>query len=165
MEDRNDHSSELSESVLDSEVTEEVANQTGIDAANIQRVVEMVKARYSGPIPPTSEVARLNALAPGLGTRLVEDHLLQRQHERECDLKALDLSKGDAERKDGWLKYAVRGQAYGAVSLFSFLLAAIAALLLGHPAVAIAFVSPAIVGAISKFLQLQTERGEAPSDE
>ena len=165
MDDQNDSSSELSESSLDAEVTEEVAQKTGIDPVNVQRVVELVKARYSGPIPPTSEVAKLNAIAAGLGTRLVEDHLLQRQHERECDLRSLELSKDDARRKDGWLGYARRGQVYGAISLFAFLVAAVGALLLGHPGVAIAFVSPAIVGAISKFLQLQADRGEAPSDE
>jgi hypothetical protein len=165
MQDQNDRTTELTSSLPDAEVSDEIAHEAGIDPVNIQRVVELVKAGYSGPIPPTSEVIKLNAIAPGLGTRLVEDHLLQRQHERDCDLRTLELSNDDAKRKEGWLRYAGRGQAYGATSLFAFLLAAVGALLLDHPAVAIAFVSPAIVGAISKSLQLQAEGDEAKIDQ
>ncbi len=54
MTEQNGPSSELAESITDAEVAEKVAHETGIDAANIQRVVEIVKAHYSGPIPPTS---------------------------------------------------------------------------------------------------------------
>jgi hypothetical protein len=48
MEDRNDCSTDLSESIIDAEVGEEVAQETGIDPTHIQRVVELGKARYSG---------------------------------------------------------------------------------------------------------------------
>jgi hypothetical protein len=162
--DEQELAGDASISPIDSELTQRVAEETGIEPAKIQHVIEIVKARYSGPIPPTSEIVQLNAIEPGLGTRLVQDHLNQREHDRLCDLQTLGLAQLESERKDGWLRYAGRGQSFGVTSLFAFLLAALVALWLGHPVVATAFVSPAIAGAISKFL-LRSERDSDASGE
>jgi hypothetical protein len=137
----------------DSELADRVATELGVDRYRAEQVIQTVRAEYSGPIPPSSEIRALNAIEPGLGTRLVEDHLSQRAHDRQCDLEEVILANKDAMRKDRWLAYANRGQLYGLLSLLAFAAAALTALLLGHPAVAVAFLSPAIVGAIAKFIE------------
>jgi len=86
-----------------------IAEELGLDRATAEYVVEIVKASYSGPIPPVSEIAALNAIAEGLGTRLVEDHLTQREHLRFFEREGLALAKSRSVRKDGWLVYARRG--------------------------------------------------------
>jgi hypothetical protein len=135
------------------DLTEHVAEELGVDRNRAEAVIQIVRASYSGPIPPTSEIESLNAMEAGLGIRLVEDHLKQRQHDRDCDLTELQLSLQDSNRKSGWLSYANRGQAAAFASLALSFGAAIYSLLLGYPWVATAFVSPAIIGAVSKFLE------------
>jgi uncharacterized membrane protein len=138
--------------VEEKSLTQRLATEVGIDTNQAERAIQMVRASYSGPIPPTSEIHHLNNIAPNLGTRIVEDHLEQRNHDRNCDLASIDLAKKDSVRRDGWLSYAKSGQNYGMLSLFIFVIAAFGALYLKQPWVAGAFLSAPVVGTIANFI-------------
>ena len=149
----------------DNALARRVAHETGIEQEQVTQVLSLIRAGYSGPIPPASEVARLNDIESGLGTRLVEDHLLQRQHDRVCDNETLKIAAQDSSRNDRWLTYSTRGQWFGLISSFIFLAAAVTALWLGHPAVAAVFISPAIVGAISQLFSARLEPASEKSSD
>jgi len=149
-------------SATETEITREIAEESGIDPLSVERVVGLVGSHYSAPIPPAAELEKLNQLTAGPGLDIVTDYLTQRLHDRQAELQAIDLAKRDANRKDGWPRYAGLGQWLGAGSLFVFLGAAIFAMLQGNTIVAVAFVSPAIVGAIAKLIE---GRAQSPEDE
>jgi hypothetical protein len=82
-------------SISSPDLANRVASELGVDRYRAEQVIQTIRAEYSGPTPPTSEIIALNAIQPGLGTRLVEDHLLQREHERHCDLEDVKLAHKD----------------------------------------------------------------------
>lgn len=134
------------------ELSRKLVQEVGIAPEQAEQAVRLVQS-YSGPIPPAAELNRYNLISPNLGTRIAEDYLEGRQHDRAYDLAAIDLARRDSARKDNWIKYATRGLNFGFISQFAFIVGAFVAMFSGHLLLAGAFISPPAFGAIGKFIQ------------
>ncbi len=138
------------------ELLEKVEAEAGIEPEKARQIVRIVRERmaaYSGPIPHPELLEAYNRLSPGLGTKLAEDHLIQQEHDRQCDREAIQLAKCDSTRKDGWLRYAGRGQALGFVSQIIFVCAALWCVYLKYFILAGAFVAPPALGVVGQFIK------------
>lgn len=135
---------------------EKVEAEVGIEPEKAEQIVRIVSeqlAQYSGPIPHPELLEAYNRLSPGLGTRLAEDHLTQNEHDRQCDREAIKLANFDSTRKDGWLRYAGRGQALGFVSQVIFVGAALGCVYLKDFVVAGLFIAGPALGVVSQFIK------------
>lgn len=83
---------------------------------------------WSGPIPPPEAIERLNAVEPGLGTRLVQEFIAETDHRRQLERQSIRANEG-AMKRGQWFAFIL------------FLVIALGAIVLGmndHPTAAVA---------------------------
>ena len=145
------------------------------DVAHLAREIElagqemteqalMVAGMRSGPLPSAEELIRYNESGKNLGTRLGEDHLMQRSHDRRVELAQLKLAVRDMDRGDR--EQTIRSWALAATYLL------MAALFLGgfylmkdgHPGLGVALLSPTLLAVFGVIVQQIVGAGKPNGD-
>ncbi len=139
-----------------SELSHRVSQGVGI--AEEQAVAAVRIMRQSsieiGPHPSADEVARLNAIKPELGTRLIENFLMQQEHHRSLDERMMTIAEGDADRENAWLSYVSRGQGLGfATTVILLACSLVCAFVLHQYWLSAAFIAAPTIGVVAQFVQ------------
>ncbi len=124
----------------------------------------MVAGMRSGPLPSAEELIRYNESGNSLGTRLGEDHLVQRSHDRRVERAQLKLASRDMNRVDR--EQTIRAWALAATYFL------MAALFLGgfylmkdgHPGLGVALLSPTLLAVFGVIVQQIVGAGKADGD-
>ena len=146
----------LSDELSLAKLSHNVAVEAGIGEDQAKKAVRVIQRHslHIGPYPNAVEVARLNEIEPGLGTRLIEDFLEQQRHERQLNNRAASIAEQDSAREDGRLRYSRRGQSIGFVLVFAFLFSALyCAVALHQFWLAGLFIAGPTIGVVAHFVQ------------
>ena len=117
------------------------------EAGPMQAQQALIRAgmHFSGPLPPAREIMRYNESGSGLGTRIGEDYLTQRLHERRMDNVQIKLTLRDADRADREQRIRTGSLAYTYVLLTALIGGAFYLVAKGHPGYAVTLLSPALL--------------------
>ncbi len=118
-----------------------------------------IEQRYSGPLPPPSQLEGYERAQAGLGALIVRWAHEEAEHRREMDRKIIDAEVADAQ---AYRQAERRGQAIGGALLGTGLLIALALAFLGHPAESAAALAAVLTGGTVAVVAAQRRRDPPP---
>ncbi len=105
----------------------------------------MVAGMRSGPIPSAEELLRYNNLGNNLGSRLGDDHLMQRSHERRLDRAQVKLAYRDADRADREQRTRSKSLIWTYIFMAFLFAGAFYLMRVGHPGLGVTLLSPTLI--------------------
>jgi len=105
----------------------------------------MVAGMRSGPIPSAEELFRYNELGNNLGSRLGDDHLMQRSHERRVDRAQVKLAYRDADRADREQRTRSKSLIWTYIFMAFLFAGAFYLMRVGHPGLGVTLLSPTLI--------------------
>ena len=125
-----------------------------------QQALFLAGMHFSGPLPPAREIMLYNESGNGLGTRMGEDFLTQRSHERKMDRVQVRLAHRDADRADREQRIRSGSLIYTYVLMTCLIIGAFYLIAIRHPGYAVTLLSPALLAVFGVIIRQIVSAGE-----